>query len=314
MVIPCMGHLLLATFLALALSAYADEQPCTLHHGGNYYDLNSLKARKDYEVDIEGGHKFYLNVCRGVTTDPWNTGVSDGDGNIAGLIRRDHGDFAIGIVNTTLEMVEGSLMIRQSNGSPCKNMDNVRGSSSTRFICDTSVFAAGKPAVIDKFPPNEDEACHYELEWKTHFACPTGERGFFSGLLISCVITAMIFVMLYMVASTLYNRFVLHLRGHELMPKFTLQHAQEILDMSYEVIHSVLDRFGVTSGSWRNRGRRDLNPTSHHWTSRQEERIVFAANPQEADLEDGLSTAPERELDTVNAACDPGGEDDTVRL
>ena len=48
------------------------------------------------------------------------------------------------IVNTTLEMVEGGLMIRQSNGSPCKNMDNVRGSSSIRFICDTSVFAAGK--------------------------------------------------------------------------------------------------------------------------------------------------------------------------
>jgi len=51
------------------------------------------------------------------------------------------------IVNTTLEMVEGGLMIRQSNGSPCKNMDNVRGSSSIRFICDTSVFAAGKANV-----------------------------------------------------------------------------------------------------------------------------------------------------------------------
>ena len=37
-----LGHLLLAT---LAISAYAKEMPCTLHHGDNYYDLNPLKAR-----------------------------------------------------------------------------------------------------------------------------------------------------------------------------------------------------------------------------------------------------------------------------
>lgn len=113
MVLQRLGHLLLATLLTLAISAYADDQPCTLHHGGNFYDLSPLKARcasietldiyvdsvasrKDYELDIEGGRKFYLNVCRGITTDPWNAGVSEGDGDIAGLIRRDHGDFAIG--------------------------------------------------------------------------------------------------------------------------------------------------------------------------------------------------------------------------
>lgn len=57
---------------------------------------DSFIFRKDYEFDIEGGRKCYLNVCRGTTTEPWNTGVSEGDGDIAGLIRRDHGDFAIG--------------------------------------------------------------------------------------------------------------------------------------------------------------------------------------------------------------------------
>ncbi|KIM64114.1 hypothetical protein SCLCIDRAFT_1213514 [Scleroderma citrinum Foug A] len=315
MVLQRLGHLLLATLLTLAISAYADDQPCTLHHGGNFYDLSPLKARKDYELDIEGGRKFYLNVCRGITTDPWNAGVSEGDGDIAGLIRRDHGDFAIGIVNTTLEMVEGGLMIRQFNGSPCKSMDNVRGSSSIRFICDTSVFAAGKPALIDKFPQNTDEACHYEFEWKTHFACPTGERGFLSGLLVSCIITAMIFLMLYTVASTLYNRFVLRLSGPQLMPKFTLQHAYELLDVSYELVHSLLDRFGVTSGSWRSRGRRDLNTASHHWVSREEERTVFASDSPEPDLEDA---APERELEPLNTQQDPESDHDeadgTVRL
>jgi cation-dependent mannose-6-phosphate receptor len=37
--------LLWATFLALGLTALADDKPCTLHHDGNYYDLNPLKVR-----------------------------------------------------------------------------------------------------------------------------------------------------------------------------------------------------------------------------------------------------------------------------
>ena len=117
----------------------------------------------------------------------------------------------------------------------------------------------------------------------------------------------MIFLMLYTVASTLYNRFVLRLSGPQLMPKFTLQHAYEILDVSYEVIHSLLDRFGVTSGSWRSRGRRDLNPTSHHWASRPEEHTVFAADSLEPDLE---GAAPERELEPLNTPRDPDSHHD----
>ncbi|KAG6328058.1 hypothetical protein ID866_11030, partial [Astraeus odoratus] len=303
MVAPCLwghGNLLLAMLLALpALIAAADEKPCTLHYGSNYYDLSPLKSSKDYEFDIDGGRKLYVNVCRGVTTDPWNTGVPESDGDIAGLVRRDHGDFVIGMVNTTLEMVGGGLVIRQSNGSPCKSMDSARGSSSIRFICDTSVYGAGTPAVIDKYPPNDD-ACHYEIEWRTHasFACPTGERGFLSGLFVSCVITAMIFFMLYMVASTLYSHFVLRLRGPELMPKFTLQHAHEILDISYELLHSLLDRFGATSGVWRNTGYGNLNPASHHWASRNEQQAARASDALESGGA-GYSAAPqERELNT----------------
>lgn len=120
--------------------------------------------------------------------------------------------------------------------------------------------------------------------------------------------------MLYMVASTLYNRFVLRLKGPQSMPKFTLQHAHEILEVSYELIHSLLDRFGVTSGSWRSRGRRELNPTSHHWSSREEERTVFAVDSAEPDLEDG-SVGPERELEPVSAPRDSDPQRvDTVHL
>lgn len=37
--------LLWTTFLGLGLLVLADDKPCTLHHKGNYYDLNPLKAR-----------------------------------------------------------------------------------------------------------------------------------------------------------------------------------------------------------------------------------------------------------------------------
>jgi len=40
-----LSALMWATFLGLGLPALADETPCTLHHEGNYYDLNPLTAR-----------------------------------------------------------------------------------------------------------------------------------------------------------------------------------------------------------------------------------------------------------------------------
>ncbi|KAF9225147.1 mannose 6-phosphate receptor domain-containing protein [Gyrodon lividus] len=276
---------LCATLLLFATSAFAAEKPCTLHDGGSYYDLNPLKASKDYEFQTDDGHAFYLNVCRGVTTDPWNTGVDESDGDIAGLVRRDHGDFAIGIVNTTLEMREGGLMIRQSNGSPCDGMDDVRGSSTIRFICDTSVYAAGRPVLLDQWPADDKKACRYELEWRTHYACPTGEHGLFGGLIVFGVITVVIFLMAFIVISTLYNRFVLRLSGYDQMPRFTLSHVHEIVGVCSDFFRSMLDHFISRSSSWRNRGYRNLNSTSHHWTSREEEEAMIASDPLEPESE-----------------------------
>ncbi|KIJ66586.1 hypothetical protein HYDPIDRAFT_109650 [Hydnomerulius pinastri MD-312] len=312
--------LLWVTLAHLVTTSYADEKPCTLHDGGNYYDLNPLKASKDYEFPIGSGHTFYLNVCRGVTTDPWNTDVPEGDGDLAGLVRRDHGDFAIGIVNTSLEMREGGLMLRQSNGSPCTGMDDIRGSSSIRFICDTSVYAAGKPVLLDQWPSEDDKACHYELEWRTHYACPTGERGVFSGLIVFLVMTAMILIMVFIVVSTLYNRFVLRLSGFDQMPKFSFSHAHEILDVYADFIRSLLDRFSSSSSSWRDRGFRNLNPASHHWTSREEEEAMIASDPLEQEPEHLHDISGDRELHDANVwggarqQHEEGGDQATIRL
>lgn len=51
----------ISMFLGSGLMALADEAPCTLHHEGNYYNLNSLKARYAPGV-IMTLHMFRLSV------------------------------------------------------------------------------------------------------------------------------------------------------------------------------------------------------------------------------------------------------------
>lgn len=49
----------------------------------------------------------------------------------------------IRLVNTTLEIKDGGLLLRQSEGSQCVGIDDERGSSTILFICDTSIYSAG---------------------------------------------------------------------------------------------------------------------------------------------------------------------------
>ncbi|OAX41010.1 mannose 6-phosphate receptor domain-containing protein [Rhizopogon vinicolor AM-OR11-026] len=284
-----LSALLWVTFLGLGLSVLAADKACTLHHGGKYYDLNPLKASKDYEFETSGGHPFYLNVCRRVTTDPWSPDLPDGV-DIAGLVRKDHHDFAIGLVNTTLEMRDTGLMLHLSNGSPCPAEDNLYGSSAIRFLCDTSVYGSGKPVVISQWPEDDEQACQYTLEWRTHFACPTGESGLMSGIVVSSVITLMILFMIFIVASTLYNRFVLRKRGFDQLTKLSKDHLLELMNFCMDLCSSLVDNIRSTSYTWAGSGPRNMNTASHHWSSRDEERAMMAADP----LED--YTAHDREL------------------
>ncbi|EEB98557.1 hypothetical protein MPER_01912, partial [Moniliophthora perniciosa FA553] len=78
----------------MTLTALSEENRCTIHSDdGKYYDLNPLKASKDYQVQTPGGKDFYLNVCRGVATEAWGLGDA---AEVGGFIRRDHGDFSVG--------------------------------------------------------------------------------------------------------------------------------------------------------------------------------------------------------------------------
>jgi cation-dependent mannose-6-phosphate receptor len=242
----------------------------------------------------------------------------------------------IRLVNTTLEIKDGGLLLRQSQGSPCTGMDDERGSSTILFICDTSVYSAGstwilgilvrqliifiigKPVLLDQWPSEDDKACHYEFEWRTHVRHPSpldrlwltslvvcmSDRGTWfhrrtDGLLDYLVrsiltrradahdvrIRVMILLMAFIVISTLYNRFVLRQTGFNQLPKFTIAHAHEIWDVCSEFIHSLVD-YVVVAWNTRTRGFRNVNPASHHWTSRDEEEALRASDPLESEPED----------------------------
>ncbi|KAL0576319.1 hypothetical protein V5O48_005668 [Marasmius crinis-equi] len=218
--------LLVSTLLASAV----EEKPCTIHSGdGKYYDLNPLKSNKDYEIKTSGGRTLYLNVCRPVVKELWSLP----DADVGGFIRKDHGDFSVGRSNTTLIMSDNTPKLRLGKGSKCPNSEG-EAETDIEFICDTSVFGQGEPKIRYQTPSEDEKACGFFIEWKTHFACPTGERSGPFGFLASLVVLIVVLVMAYLLLGTLYNRYVLQLRGFDQLPRFSLEgmryHGNEALE------------------------------------------------------------------------------------
>ncbi|KAL0952188.1 hypothetical protein HGRIS_008799 [Hohenbuehelia grisea] len=314
------------SLLLLPLAAFAadkTEKPCTIHADGKYYDLNPLSSRKDYEFKSPGGHDFILNVCRAITHETW--GMKNEDPNqVAGYVRRDHGDFSIGKVNTTLSFQDGHVQLHYTDGSACKSTDGLKASTTIEFACDTSVFAAGRPRLVAQFPPEDEKACGFLIEWKTHFACPTSEHGawgFFAVLVVLIVMA----LMGYLVLGTLYNRFVLGLQGFDQVPRFSFAgmayHSQQAFEyfkdmLAQRSLHLPTSRtdyeppratnpvshqsnvdgmqgmgLGHRDRAWRGRGggaQQQANPISH------QAQIGLASSPPSAPTSRGLQqTAPQ---------------------
>lgn len=94
----------------------------------------------------------------------------------------------------------------------------------------------------------------------------------------------MILLMAFTVISTVYNRFVLRLRGFDQLPKFTIAHVREIWDICSEFLRALVD---YIAAAWNTRsGFRNVNSASHHWTSRDEEEALRTADPLEPEPED----------------------------
>lgn len=76
-------------------------------------------------------------------------------------------------VNTSLTIHDSHPRLTFTNGSQCKSKSGTTGdataSTAVEFICDTSVFGAGQPRLVAQLPPDDEEAaCAYVLEWRTH--------------------------------------------------------------------------------------------------------------------------------------------------
>ena len=98
-------------------------------------------------------------------------------------------------------------------------------------------------------------------------------------------IRILILLMAFMVISTVYNRVVLRRTGFDQLPTFTTSHACEIWEVCSEFFHSLVD-FILAAWNTRTRGFRNVNPASHHWTSRDEEEALRASDPLEPEAED----------------------------
>ncbi|KAJ3571540.1 hypothetical protein NP233_g3690 [Leucocoprinus birnbaumii] len=273
----------LTLLLGISGLVSAEDKPCTAHAAdGKYYDLNQFKGRKDADLKTPGGHTLSINVCQGVTTEIWGLKEDIKASEIAGLVSLDHGVFAIGKVNTTLTVVDSRPRLTLSEGSACKAKPggsslDLKASTIVEFVCDSSIFGAGQPRLVGQLPPGDDEVgCAYFIEWPTPFACPTSEDGGVWGFFAMLAVALLTLLLTYTVLGTLYNRYVLQLRGYDQIPQFSIEsmkyHASEAMDW----IKDILAAYNLPGGSrgtlpYASRAPHSAtNPVSHHTQASEE--------------------------------------------
>ncbi|KAJ1302449.1 hypothetical protein OPQ81_002767 [Rhizoctonia solani] len=224
---------LISIVLLSCLAYAADLAPCTGEDEAGYYDLSPLKSNKDYTFTSESGRNFSLNVCQGVKSELWNPLDIDKKETIGGFVRAGHGDFSIGTYNTTLKVKNKHPVLIYEKGSTCASATSLKASTVIRFICDPAVFAVGSPVLVAQLPPEDDQACAFFIEWRTHVACPTaksiGASGFiavFGAILLAAIMT-------YLVGATLYNRYVLGYRGLDQLPTVSPLSSSAFTDFFY---------------------------------------------------------------------------------
>ncbi|KAG6873074.1 hypothetical protein C0995_003382 [Termitomyces sp. Mi166 len=215
-----------------------------------------------------------MNVCKRPLKETF--GLKDVDDlTVAGFVRRDHGDFSIGAINTTLSMYGSNVRMMLTGGSWCtfkSGASGLRASTIVDFVCDTSVFGAGEPQLVAQFPPGDEEEA----------ACPTNEPGGAWGFLALLIFILIGLALLYLVAGTLYNRYVLRLQGSDQIPRFSLEsmryHASEAVDWFKDLTGIGSSRYnyrmpeeglrtpfpGENTLPHSAQGTGGLNPVSHH--------------------------------------------------
>ncbi|KAH9943997.1 uncharacterized protein BXZ73DRAFT_39083 [Epithele typhae] len=315
--------------LSASLTVRAEDKPCTLHADGNYYDLNRLQASKDYDIKSASGRQYILNVCKPVSHETWALKV-DKPEDVAGFTRRAHGDFSMGDVNTTVVLREGNPLIFMTDGSRCSKDGDLTASTAIRFICDSSAgTGACMPTMIATLPPDEDTACAFVVEWRTEMACPTSEGGIFGTIVSVLAISIAVLFGLYLVGGTLYNRYVLELRGMDQIPSFSFFSLRDSMEFIQDCVGRLRRSFGRSSDAWqsRNWGAQDRWGGGGSWggsgragysglrASAEEEEGMLPPGPpgfldeedeEEEEMGHGQANGPPSGMDSEGGACARG--------
>ncbi|GJJ13125.1 hypothetical protein Clacol_007375 [Clathrus columnatus] len=172
-----------------------------------------------------------------------------------------------------------------TNGSPCPGDNNLRGSTAIRFICDNNVFGQGQPQLIAHFPLEEETACGFFFEWRTHVACPTAKPG--SGVVAIIAIIVLVLFILYIVTGVLYRRLVLGMQGLDQFPRLSIIPMSKVK----QFISNFPDWIGDIRDHLRG-GSRDLWPRSRttgnggFWSRRNDGFSPLAREEEEAMFRD----------------------------
>jgi len=226
-----------------------DLDPCTTYDtDGTFYDLSPLAAKKDYSFKSFSGREFYINVCESVRTETWR--LDDPD-RIGGFLREERGDFSIGQVNTTVEIRDGHPLLILTGGSTCFGGVDIKASTAIRFICDRSVFSAGEPKLIAELPPQDENACAFFVEWRTHVACPASKPGSVWGVITVVIMSIIGGFLVYLILRVAYNRFVLKEQGFGQIPSLPFSSSFSLGGV-FEFFHDTCDRMGFTRDRWAN--------------------------------------------------------------
>ncbi|KAE9403670.1 hypothetical protein BT96DRAFT_990100 [Gymnopus androsaceus JB14] len=223
-------------------SATNDEKECTIHSpDGNYYDLSPLAASKDYELATDQNHTIVMNVCKGISHETWGLKVSNPE--LVGGFIRERPRYFQHWKNTTLTMHAGRPALVMENGSPCKAANGEdKGDNAVSilsFICDSSVYGTGTPLLTGQWPPHDDElACVFFIGMEN--SSKEVDLGDSSPSLQVTVL-----VLGYLICGTLYNRFVLQLRGFDQIPQFSIEgmkyHGREALDWFRDIMSQLYE-------------------------------------------------------------------------
>ncbi|GJE86288.1 autophagy-related protein 27-like protein [Phanerochaete sordida] len=238
------------------IATRAEDDPCTVWDGDKFYDLSPLKADDNYKFNSPDGNEYSLNVCRPVVGELWAVKVDEPE-KVAGFTRREHGDFALGLVNTTLAVRDGDPTMTLTKGSACPNHPDMPAAATIRFKCDTSVTDNGTPMMIAQLPPPETDSCFFVIEWKTHVACPTQPKGGWGVMAILATLAGLL-LMTYIVVGGFYNYTVLGLRGLDILPRYSLFSLRDTINFFQICFERIKERSSETlhfgnsgMGGWR---------------------------------------------------------------